>query len=107
MPCYVKDLPEGRLFVCGRLGPHCAECADVGEYLCDYPVGDGLTCDRPLCAGHAHEVGPDLHYCAAHSARWREFCDSGGERMAIASLVPLSGRVVPFPVPDPDGVDDV
>lgn len=26
------------------------------------------TCDAPLCEEHAHQVGPDRHYCRAHRA---------------------------------------
>ena len=28
MPCYMKDQPDGRMFICGDLGDHCAHvCA--------------------------------------------------------------------------------
>ena len=54
------------MHICGDLGPHCAECAGVGGNLCDYPVGNDKTCDRPLCDDHATEVAPDVHYCRAH-----------------------------------------
>nr|WP_269151981.1 DUF4326 domain-containing protein [Pseudomonas luteola] len=55
--------------ICGKLGPHCAECGDVGTNLCDYVVGArSKTCDRPLCDYCAQEVGDNLHYCAEHHA---------------------------------------
>src|SRR3546814_5750819 len=34
------------VFVHGDLGKHCTECAAPSDNLCDYPVGDGKTCDR-------------------------------------------------------------
>lgn len=76
-----------RVFVCGNLGDHCAECMAVGDLLCDFPVGDGKTCDRPMCANHAHEIGPDLHYCQAHYAMWQEFKERGGVDAALRNVV--------------------
>lgn len=41
-------------------------CMQFGEYLCDGIVGGyntAKTCDAPLCAEHAIEVGPDEHLC--------------------------------------------
>ena len=71
MPCYTlydkNRKPVGH--ICGKLGPHCAECGDVGTNLCDYVVGArSKTCDRPLCDYCAQEVGDNLHYCAEHYA---------------------------------------
>lgn len=42
----------------------CAYCAD---YLCDWPMGKGKTCDAPLCEDHASEIGVDLHLCPVHA----------------------------------------
>lgn len=61
MPCY----HFAGAIVCGNLGPKCRDCGGVGGLLCDYPVGD-TTCNRPMCAKHATEVGPDRHYCRLH-----------------------------------------
>ena len=44
------------MFLCGDFGPHCGACASVGDFLCDFPVGDGKTCDMPLCERHASEL---------------------------------------------------
>lgn len=78
MPCYIKDGKDGRMFICGDLGPHCDECSWAADFLCDFPVGEGKTCDRNLCDSHANEIGPDLHYCAAHAAMWNAYKESGG-----------------------------
>lgn len=56
----------GAMFICGDLGDHCADCMALGEFLCDYPVGDGKTCDRPICRDHSHEIGHEIHYCNGH-----------------------------------------
>ncbi|MGN4188738.1 hypothetical protein [Burkholderia gladioli] len=34
----------------------------------------GKICDRHLCAAHAHQVGPDVHFCPTHLA-----ASSGGK----------------------------
>src|SRR3546814_19939430 len=58
------------VFVHGDLGKHCTECAAPSDNLYDYPVGDGKTCDRPLCEDHSHEVAHDTHYCRGHFVMW-------------------------------------
>ena len=63
----------GRIQLCGDFGPHCASCSGVGDYLCDYPVGEGKTCDRHMCEHHATAIGPDLHYCKAHMQAWNQY----------------------------------
>lgn len=77
----------GTMFICGDLGDHCADCNALGEYLCDYPVGEGKTCDRPLCDTHRHEIGVDLHYCEAHHQMWQEFKDGGGVDAALRNVI--------------------
>jgi hypothetical protein len=86
--CRAKSRDTGQtLFVCGELGAHCADCAAVGAFLCDYPVGDGKTCDRPMCDDHATEIGHEVHYCAAHYAMWQAFRDSGGVDAALRNVI--------------------
>jgi hypothetical protein len=50
-----------------KLGPECRACICVADFLCDYPMGEGKTCDAPMCRKHAREVGPDRHYCPWHA----------------------------------------
>lgn len=94
MPCYViydeKRNPVGH--ICGRLGQHCVDCGDVGTNLCDFPVGDGKTCDRAICDFHAHEVAPNVHYCDAHHAEWKAFRDAGGVQRGLENVVPFATR---------------
>lgn len=91
MPCYsLGPNAAGPGFICGELGPHCKLCMCVGAYLCDYPVGDGKTCDAAICGAHAAEVAPELHYCPAHLQAWVAFRDAGGVERELANVVPFS-----------------
>ena len=90
MACYTKKNKSGQVFLSGDLGPHCADhrCSWVSAFLCDYPVGDGKTCDRPLCSDHAYEVAPEIHYCDSHHATWKEFVANGGVKEMLENVVP-------------------
>lgn len=96
MPCYIERTKDGNsFFMCGDMGPHCAaeKCMAAGcEALCDYPVGEGKTCDLPLCASHAYEVAPNVHYCPGHLTLWSAFRDSGGVRRELANVVPFAAK---------------
>lgn len=92
MPCYIEHTEDGdAVFLCGDLGPHCAagKCAAVSGWLCDYPVGEGKTCDLPLCGSHAYEVAPNIHYCPGHLTLWSAFRDSGGVKRELENVVPF------------------
>lgn len=41
-------------------------CMAISSIQCDWKLEDGKTCDAPLCAEHAHAIGPDMHLCAQH-----------------------------------------
>jgi hypothetical protein len=75
------------MFLCGDLGPQCSACGDVSDVLCDFPVGDGKTCDRALCSACTEEVAPNVHYCAGHLAEFRKFEASGGVADKLRNLV--------------------
>ncbi len=78
MTTYITRLGNGNIaFINGSLGPHCADCTRVATLLCDYPVGEGKTCDRHMCEAHATEIKPQIHYCKGHNERWLEFKASG------------------------------
>lgn len=71
--CYHVDLPGGgAAVVCGALGPHCGRCRRVGEFLCDFHVGGGRTCDKRMCAKHRNQVGPGVDYCVDHYLAWQQ-----------------------------------
>lgn len=77
-------------FVRGQLGDPCS-CGCVGAALCDYPVGEGKTCDRILCRDTpcGHHVGPDIDYCRDHYQEWLEFEKSGGVKEVLENVVPF------------------
>jgi len=92
MTCYMKPVLGGSIFFCGDLGPHCADhrCNWLPDNLCDYPVGPGKTCDRPICADHSYEIGPDIHYCASHYKAWEKFVADGGVKKVLENVLPYS-----------------
>lgn len=68
---------------------HCASCLDVGDFLCDFPVGESKTCDRPMCEDHRHSVAPELDYCDAHYPEWAAFRDSNALAAHFKGVVPF------------------
>lgn len=67
---YHKDgRTEQNWFVCGQGVLACDFCGQVADFRCDYPIGEGRTCDLPLCREHkTHrpDVGVDIDYCPHH-----------------------------------------
>ena len=93
MACYIEHMDNGNVaFLCGDLGQHCSneKCGAVGQFLCDYPVGDGKTCDAALCQSHAFEVAPNIHYCHGHLLLWKEFRLRNGEFSVLKNVVPFN-----------------
>lgn len=78
-----------RIFISGDLGPHCTECMAPGENLCDYPVGEGKTCDRSLCDEHSKGVANDTHYCRDHFIMWRDYLASQRGYDVLDNVTPL------------------
>lgn len=74
MACRIMTNKDGRFvgFACGRGHPqqpaqNCQACLTRrASKRCDWPVGDGRTCDRWLCDRCARHVSPDLDYCPHH-----------------------------------------
>lgn len=89
--CYLLK-KGGSGFICGDLGDHCAQCGTVSDVLCDFPVGDGKTCDRAICEECAHEVAPDVHYCYGHFAEWEKFAAAGGVVRELGNVTPFKSR---------------
>lgn len=74
MPCTPFRLPGGFSgIVCTRgrrRAPRCSVegCNAASGFQCDHRGARGKTCDRHLCAVHAHQVGADTHFCPTHLA---------------------------------------
>lgn len=75
MGCEIKRDAHGQMtaIVCKR-GPAptlCLFCAKAGQRtpstkLCDFPIRGPVTCDAPMCAAHAKNVGPNRDLCPNH-----------------------------------------
>lgn len=85
----VRERGAALMHINGDLGPHCTECAAPSENLCDYPVGDGKTCDRPLCDEHSKGVASDTHYCRDHWIMWNEYLASERGYEVLRNVTPL------------------
>ena len=59
------------MIVCGsrRKIKLCSYCAHEREFVCDFPIRNGRTCDKPLCSAHSYHQGPNQDYCPDHAAR--------------------------------------
>ena len=72
---------------------NCRACDCLADdFLCDYPVGEGVTCDANLCRTHAKEVAEDTHYCPAHYEKFRAFQKKGGVKKVLENVVAFSDR---------------
>lgn len=69
MVCSTLKIGETVAIVCGPRArrKRCA-CGETGRFLCDWKIGKGRTCDKPLCKEHAKQVGEDKHICPKHAA---------------------------------------
>ena len=59
-----------KLFMCGEGVVPCAFCGSIADFCCDFPIGEGRTCDLPLCRDHKKhrpDIGADIDYCPHHS----------------------------------------
>ena len=66
MPCERR----GNMIICSRHpllhGNVCHVCKAPSTILCDWNLGPGKTCDKPLCRRHARSGGENVDYCLDH-----------------------------------------
>lgn len=72
MKCRVQNLEIGAVRIMCGPDPE-SVCQVSGCYedrvaLCDYPVGNGKTCDRRICRTHRTRAGENIDYCPDHRA---------------------------------------
>ena len=70
MPCDLNRSPDGRLayVICSRRQRKpCHICGKPSVSLCDYPLPNGKTCDKPMCNSCRNTIGPDLDVCREHN----------------------------------------
>lgn len=74
------EFHPGPLFLCGSIKqePHC-NCGHVADFLCDYPIGNGKTCDLSLCWCCRKSAGEELDMCRIHFVEFK--AKSGVERV--------------------------
>ncbi len=80
MPCEKYHTGGGgTVIVCGRgkRKQNCA-CGYTGTRLCDWKIGAGKTCDKPMCPKCTYEPAEGKDLCPAHAAQWQA-------RQAVAS----------------------
>ncbi len=78
MHCTRIKLPNGAFaIVCSSRKPkhrshRCEFCSGEAGFQCDARLAgsEGKTCDRWLCADHAHQVAPDKHLCPPHEGAY-------------------------------------
>lgn len=67
-------VPAHVMFNCKKSDlPKLCACGYASDFLCDYPVGNGKTCDKALCVKCRKNVGEEIDYCACHFKEWQEF----------------------------------
>ena len=68
---------HGNFIICGgrKSPPVYCECGRAAVALCDWkmPNKKSGTCDRPICASHAKQVGPGKHLCPEHQLRYDDW----------------------------------
>ena len=67
MECRHVSIDGISAIVCGprRRRPKCTFCDRRAPLLCDQPMKDGKTCDKPLCSACAVKEG-SLDLCPTH-----------------------------------------
>jgi len=68
MPCEVKRFADGSsMIVCIRpRKPKCIVCGMYAGFLCDFDIGEGKTCDNPVCAQHRVRIALNVDHCPEH-----------------------------------------
>lgn len=69
MPCHWIKLPGGGVAIVKMAAPRRKRCA-CGAWstrLCDHDMGNGKTCDKPMCERCAKRIGPNLDLCKEHA----------------------------------------
>ena len=75
MPRYGQNYTIGntKVHMCGEkpLPKPCGVCGSISGFLCDGLVGEGKTCDMPLCEKCRVHQGEDTDYCPDHAYQGR------------------------------------
>lgn len=63
----------------GKGPPPCKECGWIGQFQCDWKIGEGKTCDKYICEKHALQVADDKHLCPEHQAKYEAWKEKHGK----------------------------
>lgn len=82
-----KPLEQHWMIACAEVEfPACA-CGHAADFLCDYPIGKGKTCDLALCGCCRESIGEERDLCRIHAAQFR-----GAERVVPQFSKPVLVR---------------
>jgi hypothetical protein len=76
MKCAVVKMGGVTAIVCGspRKPKKCSECGKApGTRLCDWKMGGGKTCDKPLCDVCAFPPAHKKDLCAEHALAFKQW----------------------------------
>ena len=72
MGCDVRRVDGLVIIACGPKKRCCVpHCRMEGSRLCDHVLGNGVTCDAPICLLHRDRITDDIDFCPAHSSERR------------------------------------
>lgn len=104
-PCKWINLPNGGVahVNMGHSKPkRCKFCTHgTGAMLCDFTVGQGKTCDAPMCERCATEVGLDLHHCPTHKGKTAEVHPAMTDTAPTLFDMSVPQTAAPKPAPKP------
>ena len=79
MSCEMHTMKDGtRLILCSRGRQErvkCAFCGRPATFYCDYSIGNGKTCDKPICRKCRTAIGVELDVCPHHTKETGLFGD--------------------------------
>lgn len=67
MPCQRFGTADGMIGIICTKTVYCAYCGKPHTSLCDYPVGNNKTCDKPMCDYCRVIIGDNIDVCREHS----------------------------------------
>jgi hypothetical protein len=71
MVCEVVEFDGFRAILCGRSRrQRCKFCGSgYADKLCDFPTGNGRTCDASMCSRCATNIAHEIDYCPQHKGQ--------------------------------------
>lgn len=75
MPCTPFKLGDITGIVCtrGERRKRCCACHLTATLACDWKLGNGGLCNKPICPEHGTEVAKDKHVCPEHREPYEQW----------------------------------